>query len=188
MVARWAQSAQFKLDTKLNGDIAEQAAVLYALRKGWGVLKPVGDRLLYNLVFDVQKMLVKVQVKLAWFDAMSGNYVADNRRTKTNRRTMIRGAYSTQDFDFALVYLAELDLFYVLPVEVFIGYRSGIHFVETERRQRKPGSAAYRDAWNLIVQWAAREAICVCLPVKFGEASCKGNPEPSLGNKEGVET
>ena len=33
------------MDTKLKGDIAEQAAVIEALRRGWGVLRPVGDRL-----------------------------------------------------------------------------------------------------------------------------------------------
>ncbi|MEA5600349.1 group I intron-associated PD-(D/E)XK endonuclease [Nostoc sp. UHCC 0252] len=33
------------MDTKLRGDIAEQAAVLHALKRTWGVLKPFGDRL-----------------------------------------------------------------------------------------------------------------------------------------------
>jgi hypothetical protein len=33
------------MDTKLKGDIAEQAAILQALKRGWGVLRPVGDRL-----------------------------------------------------------------------------------------------------------------------------------------------
>ena len=32
------------MDTKLKGDIAEQAAILQGLKRGWGVLKPVGDR------------------------------------------------------------------------------------------------------------------------------------------------
>jgi len=41
-------------------------------------------------------------------------------------------------------------------VEVFIGYGSEIHMVEADKRQRKPGSAEYRDAWDLILQWAAR--------------------------------
>jgi hypothetical protein len=167
------------MNTKLRGDIAEQAAVLQALKRGWGVLKPVGDRLPYDLVFDVQQTLVKVQVKCAWFDQQRGNYVVDNRRTKTNRRLMIRDAYGLSDFDFALAYIEELDLFYVFPVEVFISYASEIHLVEADKRQRKPRSADYRDGWNLILQWAVREETCVRSPLKFGEASGSGNPEPS---------
>lgn len=86
------------MDTKLKGDIAEQAAVFQALKRGWGVLKPVGDRLPYDLVSDVDGVLIKVQVKYAWFDEPSGNYVADNRRTKTNRRQlMLREAYKRSD-------------------------------------------------------------------------------------------
>ena len=145
------------MDTKLRGDIAEQAAVLYALKQGWGVLKPEGDRLPYDLVFDVAGKLIKIQVKSAWFDEPSGNYVADNRRTKTNRRVMLRAAYQLVDFDFALVYLENLDLFYVFPIDVFIGYGSEIHLVEAEKRQRKPRSIAYRNAWHLILQFGAVE-------------------------------
>ena len=145
------------MDTKLRGDIAEQAATLYALKQGWGVLKPVGDRLPYDLVFDVAGQLVKIQVKSAWFDEPSGNYVVDNRRTKTNRRIMLRAAYQLVDFDFALVYLENLDVFYVFPIDVFIGYGSEIHLVEAEKRQRKPRSTAYRSAWHLILQFGLSE-------------------------------
>jgi hypothetical protein len=149
------------MNTKLKGDIAEQAAILQALKRGWGVLKPVGDRMPYDLVFDVNGALVKVQIKAAWYYEKVGNYVVDNRRTKTNRRTMIREAYQPDDFEFALVYLEDHDLFYVFPVDVFIGYCSEIHIVEADKRQRKPQSAQCRDAWELIVQWAAREETCV---------------------------
>jgi hypothetical protein len=58
------------MDTNLKGDIAEQAAILHALKHGWGVLRPIGDRLPYDLVFDVEGTLVKVQAKGAWFDAL----------------------------------------------------------------------------------------------------------------------
>ncbi len=74
---------------------------------------------------------------------------------------MLRSPYEATDFDFALVYLEDLDLFYVFPVKVFIDYGSEIHMVEAQRRQRKPRSADYRDAWNLISQWAARGETCV---------------------------
>jgi PD-(D/E)XK endonuclease len=56
------------MDTKLKGDIAEQAAILHAMKHGFGVLKPIGDRLPYDLVFDVSDFLLKVQVKSAWLD------------------------------------------------------------------------------------------------------------------------
>ncbi len=158
------------MSTKLKGDIAEQAAILHALKRGWGVLKPVGDRLRYDLVFDVEGTLVKVQVKCAWFDESRGNYVVDNRRTKTNRRFMVRDVYKPSDFDFALAYLPDPDLFYVFPVDVFISYASEIHLVEADKRQRKPHSADYRDAWELILHWAARGETHVRSPVKFGEA------------------
>jgi len=159
------------VDTKLKGDIAEQATVLHALKRGWGVLKPVGDRLPYDLVFDVEGTFIKVQVKFAWFDEPSGNYVVDNRRTKTNRRIMVREAYKQSDFDFALVYVEKLDLFYVFPVDVFIGYGSEIHLVEAEKRQRKPRSAEYRNAWTLISQRAVHEEICVQSTLKLGSES-----------------
>jgi hypothetical protein len=44
---------------------------------------------------------------------------------------------------------------------VFIGYRSEIHLVEAEKRQRKPRSARYRDAWVLILQASVGEENCV---------------------------
>ncbi len=142
------------MDTKTKGDIAEQAVALCALKHGWGVLRPIGDRLPYDLVFDVQSKLVRIQVKSAWKDQSSGNYVIDNRRTKTNRRIMKRTPYQSKEFDFAIAYLPEKDISYVFPSEVFIGYGSEIHMVESDKRQRKPKSAAYRDAWELIRKWA----------------------------------
>jgi PD-(D/E)XK endonuclease len=147
------------MDTKLKGDIAEQAVVLYALKQGWGVLKPVGDRLPYDLALDISGSILTIQVKSAWFDTKRQNYVVDNRRTKTNRRVMIRENYKVEDFDFAIIFIEELDVFYVMPSDVFISYGSEIHLVETVKRQRKPKSGDYRNAWNLILQRAASKGI-----------------------------
>lgn len=113
-------------------------------------MKPLGDRLPYDMVFDVNSRFIKIQVKSAWFDESRQNYVVDNRRTKTNRRIMLREKYQETDFDFAIIYLEEIQVFYVLPIQVFISYSSEIHFVESEKRQRKPKSAEYREAWHLL--------------------------------------
>ncbi len=138
------------MSTKQKGDIAEQAVILEALKRGWDVLTPVGDRLPYDLVLNKGERFIKIQVKSAWREKDSGNYVVDVRRTKTNRRKMIRARYSAEDFDLAIVYISDINVFYVFPVEVFADYGSEIHMVEDSKRQRKPQSAKYRDAWHLI--------------------------------------
>jgi PD-(D/E)XK endonuclease len=147
------------MDTKLKGDIAEQAVILAALKRGWSVARPIGDRMPYDLIFDVNNSLLKIQVKSAWFDEGRKNFVVDTRRTKTNRRQMIRQNYSLIDFDFAIIYIQELDVFYVIPSDVFISYGSELHLVETDKRQRKPRSAEYRDAWQLILERAIPKVI-----------------------------
>jgi hypothetical protein len=99
---------------------------------------------------DSKREFGRAGMKSAWYDAVKDNYMVDARRTKTNRREMVRELYGPQDFDFALAYIDEMDVFYVFPVEVFIGYGSEIHLVESEKRQRRPRSAGYREAWGLM--------------------------------------
>ena len=144
------------MNTKQKGDIAEQVATLAALKRGWEVLKPLGDRLPYDLVFDVDGKLVKIQVKSAWFNDKAKNFIVESRRTKTNRREMIRSHYKSSDFDFALIYIEDINVFYVMPVDVFISYKGAISLVEDDKRQRRPKSAKYRETWKLINAWAAR--------------------------------
>ncbi len=141
--------------TKQKGDIAEQASILRLLELGWGVSKPIGDRLPYDLIADVNGTLIKLQVKSAWFSSKDQNFCIDVRRTKTNRRQMLRSLYTDQDFDFALIYLPEIRIFYVFPVNAFITFGSTISLVEAEKRQRKPRSAIYRENFELISLWAA---------------------------------
>lgn len=173
--------------TAQKGDIGEQAVILQALRRGWGVLEPKGNNLPYDLVFDISGKLCKIQVKQAWMDEKSQNYVVDNRRTKTNRRQMVREGYSTTDFDFAVVCIPDSELFYIFPVDVFISFASQISMVEAERRQRKPRSAAYRGNWQLIEDWAVQEETPVRLPLKVGETSAVATPSQAC-LQEGVET
>jgi hypothetical protein len=48
------------------------------------------------------------------------------------------------------LYIDEHSVFYIIPACQFIAYGSEIHLVEDEKRQRKPKSARYREAWNLL--------------------------------------
>ncbi len=138
------------MDTKLKADIAESAVTTELLKRGFRVLQPIGDRLAYDLAVDLRGKLLRIQVKRAWFNAKTNCYVVDARRTKTNRRRMLRQHYESKDFDFAIIYLADLDVFYVLPISAFSAYRGTITFIETDKRQRKPKSAKYRERWDLL--------------------------------------
>ena len=138
------------MDTKLKGDIAEIEVQLKALKLGWDVLTPVGDRLPYDLVFVVNEIFVKIQVKSSWFSEKDGVYLVDVRRTKTNRREMKREKYSDNDFDFAILFISDLNIFYVLPVNEFNSYAGAITLQEGVSRQRKSKSHVYREAWDLI--------------------------------------
>ncbi len=136
------------MDTKLKSDIAESAVVTRLLKLGHRVLRPVGDRLPYDLCLDLDGRLVRIQVKSAWRQGSA--FIVDNRRTGTNRRRMLRKRFRRGDFDFAVLYVHEKDVFYVMPQEEFSKYKSGISLVEGRTRQRQPRSASYREAWYLL--------------------------------------
>jgi len=138
------------MDTKLKADIAESAVATELLVRGFKVLRPIGDRLAYDLAIDIDGRIKRIQVKHAWFDNAKKMYLVDSRRTKTNRRRMVRSRYVNCDFDFAIIYIGDKRVFYIMPVEVFNGYASSISFVEEMKRQRSPKSAQYRERWGLL--------------------------------------
>lgn len=139
-----------KKDTKLKADIAEYATIKKLLELGFCVLKPVGDRMPYDLAVDRGDRLIRLQVKSAW--KQKDMYVVDTRRTKTNRKRMLRSRYVSTDFDFAIFYIEDLDVFYVMPIDEFNKYKSGIALVEAQTRQRRPRSFYYREAWDLLLK------------------------------------
>jgi hypothetical protein len=138
------------MDTKLKADIAESAVVTELLKRGFRVLKPSGDRLPYDLAIDINGKLIRIQVKSAWFNRKTKSYGVDVRRTKTNRRRMLRARYDRDDFDFAILYIDSLHVFYIMPVSVFSGFSSTISLIETDKRKRKPRSVEYRERWDLL--------------------------------------
>ncbi|HLF19088.1 MAG TPA: group I intron-associated PD-(D/E)XK endonuclease [Candidatus Omnitrophota bacterium] len=138
------------MDTKLKSDIAESAVITELLSRGYKVLRPVGDRLPYDIVVNVNGRFIRLQVKTAWYNKLKSMYIVDNRRTRTNRRFMKRSFYTAEDFDLAVLYVHESKSFYIMPVDVFISYGSSVAIVEDEKRQRLPRSAEYRERWDLL--------------------------------------
>jgi hypothetical protein len=138
------------MDTKLKADIAECAVTQELLKQGHNVLKPIGDRLAYDLAIDQNGALIRLQIKAAWFEKSGNVYVVDNRRTCTNRRNMKRSFYQSHEFDFAILVILEESVFYVMPVDIFISYGSSIYLVRDKKRQRPPRSEKYLERWDLF--------------------------------------
>jgi hypothetical protein len=138
------------MDTKLKSDIAESAVSTALLIRGFTVLKPVGDRLPYDIAIDIKGKLIRIQVKHAWYNKKDKAYVVDVRRTKTNRRRMLRKKYNDNDFDFVIAFIGEKLIFYIIPSIVFNSFASSISFIEDHKRQRSPKSGQYRENWQLI--------------------------------------
>jgi hypothetical protein len=73
---------------------------------------------------------------------------------------MIRDTYSCDDFDAAIIYLPQVKVFYVMPVEMFLSFGSSISFVESEKRQRKPKPAPFRERWSLFTEEDSTILLC----------------------------
>ena len=138
------------MDTKLKGDIAELAVATELLKRDFRVLKPIGDRLPYDLAVDIGNKFIRIQVKSAWFDKKRDYYVVETRRTKSNRRKILRTRYNEGDFDFAILYVEDHNVFYIMPFSVWESYKGAITLVEGDKRQREPKAAKYRNRWDLL--------------------------------------
>ena len=69
------------MNTKHKGDIAEQVAALEALRRGWGVLRPIGDNISMKLTCSIyfRRMYSSVTaVRFTWSKLKSVNENRDH--------------------------------------------------------------------------------------------------------------
>ena len=110
-------------DTTLKGAIAEAAITAAAVELGIVVLRPLVEGRRYDLVFDVEHRLYRVQCKWAPREAgvverQPHDLPAHAARVRATRRTT--RARSTR----VAVYCQELKTCYWLPIDVVAGRRT----------------------------------------------------------------
>ena len=69
-------SSSGSVDTKLKADVAESSVVTELLKRVFRVLKPVGDRLPYDLALDCDGKFLRIQVKSAWYERLLSRWAA----------------------------------------------------------------------------------------------------------------
>ena len=105
------------MTTDQKGAIAETAITAAAVRLGIGVWRPVvgGER--YDLIFDINRRLLRVQCKWA---VRRGETISV--RCYSSRRTrggFVKQPYSREEIDALAAYCPELDCCYFLPLDCF---------------------------------------------------------------------
>jgi hypothetical protein len=102
------------LTTDQKGAIAETAITLEALKLGVGVSRPLCDER-YDLIFDVEERLLRVQCK--WACRYGGVVIVrcySCRRTSDGLR---RRVYRHDEVDAFAAYCPDVDQCYFLPIE-----------------------------------------------------------------------
>jgi prevent-host-death family protein len=108
------------VDSNQKGAIAEQAIALAAVRLGVNVLRPITERLPYDLVFDLGSTLLRVQCK--WAACKGGVIEVHLRRAyHSPTRGYVLANYEVDEIDAVVAYCEALDRCYVLPSALIAG-------------------------------------------------------------------
>jgi hypothetical protein len=125
--------------------MAEMLFMVEATRQGFGVAKPYGDNERYDLIVDVGRRLLRVQVKSTAARHHRGFAVRSSWRT-----SMRQMAYTEAQVDFMAVTLTGTGIWYVIPVKA-LGGRLTIHLYPFgSRKGGRMRFEKYREGWGLM--------------------------------------
>lgn len=133
------------MDTKQIGNVAELSVALEARKRGYGVSFPFGDGQKYDLILDDAGKLFKIQVKKAYKGKNS--YACKVKKSNTNRKEVKYTKYSNTDFDFAVIWLEEIDDYYIIPAKVFNDNNWSITMTPTNEDSK---TFIYLRNWELL--------------------------------------
>jgi PD-(D/E)XK endonuclease len=129
-------------DSNVKGNVAELKIAAAATELGIPVLRPMTEHGRYDLVFEIEEDLLKVQCKwAARKDDVVVIHVSGNRLTP---RGYIRSPYSAGEIDAVTAYCADLERVYLLPTELVLG-----------KHQVRLRLAAAKNGQRAGLNWAA---------------------------------
>ena len=102
------------LTTDQKGAVAEAAIVLAATKLGIDVYKPVREGGRYDVIFDLEPKLVRVQCK--WASRNGDVLVVRCYSCRRAREGMRKRAYTRDEIDAIAAYSIETDRCYLLPL------------------------------------------------------------------------
>src|SRR5215210_5248960 len=109
-------------DTSLKGAIAETAIAAAAVEMGIFVLRPLVEGRRYDLLFDVDHRLYRVQCK--WARHCGAVLIVNLESCRHTPHGYVRTKYDRAEIDAVVAYSRELKRCYWLPIDVVEGMRS----------------------------------------------------------------
>ncbi len=107
------------MNPSAKGSIAEAAIAAEAVKLGVVVLRPLVEGRRYDLMFDIDGMLLRVQCKMG---NRKGAVIAAHIGTcRLTPRGYVRTTYAASEIDAIGIYCADLDNCYLVPVNDVAG-------------------------------------------------------------------
>ena len=151
-------SVRVRLTPSQKGGVAEVAILAEAIKAGVVVLRPVVEGCRYDLMFDLDGLLLRVQCKWA---RRQGNVVVVNTRTsRLTPRGYVRTTYDASEIDAIAAYCPDLDSCYLIPVRDVAG-RQLIHLRLTPASNNQEVAIRYAASYEMrgaIAQLGERRA------------------------------
>jgi PD-(D/E)XK nuclease superfamily protein len=104
------------LSSDQKGNIAEAAIVAAAVKLGIDVYRPVGEGGRYDMIFEVDERLLRIQCK--WAPRYREVVVLRCYSTRRNRDGLLRRKYVEGEIDAFAAYCPDTDRCYFLPFEL----------------------------------------------------------------------
>lgn len=164
---------QFVDNPNDKGNVAEMAIALKAMQCGLPVSKPMTEHTRYDLVFEINGELKKVQCKwgrLTQNDAVIDVNLASCRYTPAGR---VITKYSPGEIDLVAVYCGGLDRCYLLPEHLFVD--RGSTFLRLE-----PPKNGQRSCINLAADYEFKGAVAQLARARAWQARGRGFESPQL--------
>jgi hypothetical protein len=133
-------------ESTLKGAIAEAAIIAEAVKLGVVVLRPFPEGRRYDLVFDVDHRLFRVQCK--WGRRKDGVVVVHTGTCRLTPSGYVRTTYGSDEIDAIAVYSPDTDECYWLPIAEVAG-RSVVHLRVTPAANNQVIAVKYAESYTL---------------------------------------
>ena len=108
------------MNSKRKGSFAVGESIAYFIGKGYTVLLPISDCDKYDVAFDQEGVIKRVQCKYSSDKEKSGAFIVELRTFGGYKQKTYHTKYLKDDFDYLFIFCSNRDK-YVIPAEELIG-------------------------------------------------------------------